>query len=199
MYFSFDVVRWDLREDLTHPFDCLFHGELGTARLLSPCELLEESALVPSSPSDLAGTATIVHIPVRELDPREPISNVIELPHDPALVLRLPRSLSIATLSPLVPLGLTSRIKLSSWNPKHRSDCLLRDSVILIHSLISLPRILLVVLGLIRWRSSRTVRLHLSVSVSTADTNLLPAHWTILAAILNQLNHAELVEEVSAR
>ena len=142
-----------------------------------------------------------MHVPVRELNPWEPVANVIELarePAAPALVLRLPRSLSVAALSPLIPVRFGGRLRLAGRDAEHSSDGFLSDSLVLVEPLVGLrSRILLVLLGLV-WLRWRPISLHLGVSVSASHPDFLPAHRTVLATILNQLDCAELMKEMPA-
>lgn len=190
--FTFNVSGGHLREDLTNSLDGLFHRQLRSSGLLGSSKLLEEATLVRSSYRHLTSSPAVMHIPVRELNPWEPVADVVELAHQPALVLNLPCSLGIAPLPPLVPVGVSCCIWLRCRYPKHRSYGILSDTLVLIEPLIT--RLLLPIAPVISCVSRCTccigldccaISLDLSVTVAAADADLLTAHWTILAAILD--------------
>jgi hypothetical protein len=141
-----------------------------------------------------------VHIPVGELNSREPIANVVELSHQPALILPLPRPLGIAALPPLIPVRFSRCIRLGCWHAEDSPNGILSNSLVVIESWIRrLSRILCVVLRCWILLHCSAIGLHLCISVSAADADFLPTHRAILATILDELDRAELVEEMAAR
>ncbi|MEC8428997.1 MAG: hypothetical protein VXZ35_11255, partial [Pseudomonadota bacterium] len=151
--------------------------------------------------SHLAGTAAIMHVPVGELDPREPVSNAFKLSVEPVLVvLALPRPLGIPSLSPLIPVQVSRRRSFADRNAENCSDGFLCDSLLLIEPLVRIwSSILLIGLCLVWLTTASAIGLNLRVPVATSrDSDVLPTHRTTSAAILDQLYGAELVEEVPA-
>ena len=148
----------------------------------------------------LASAATVVHVSVCKLNSRKPISYAFDLPDKPVLiVLLLSSSLSIPSLSSLVPIKLSRITSVTARHTKDGSDSFLRNSFLFIYSLIDvLTCILLIWLSLILLCcSSISLNLRISIDHSGSSSDILSTHWTISTSILNQFDCTELMEKMA--
>lgn len=161
-----------------------------------------------------------MNISICELNTWKPIAKVLKLTEEPVLILLRVRPGplgGVSALPSLIPISIC--IRLASRNAEDGPHCphvllllLHLLNIFLLSSWLIWPRLVLVgplvglVSGILRiilsWvlvlLSLCAISLSLSISVAVSGTYLLPAHRTVLAAVLDELDRAELVEEVAA-